>query len=56
MPATRREQADQVLRHTLDAALAGQPPPVDVLDCYRAVRLIDLAYLATGNPYGTAEV
>ena len=45
-----------VLRESLEAAQGGQPPPVSVLDCYRAVRLIDLAYLAAGNPYGTAAV
>lgn len=45
-----------VLRRTLDAAVAGYPPPVSVEDCYKAVRLIDMAYIAAGNPYGTAEV
>ena len=45
-----------VLRDTLDAARRGEPPPISVHDCYRAVRLIDLAYIAAGNPYGTAEV
>jgi predicted dehydrogenase len=45
-----------VLRDTIIAAGAGEPPPISVHDCYRAVRLIDLAYIAAGNPYGTAEV
>ena len=45
-----------VLRDTLKAAGRGENPPISVHDCYRAVRLIDLAYMATGNPYGTAEV
>ena len=45
-----------LLRRTLTAALRGDRPPVGVEDCYRAVRLIDLAYIAAGNPYGTAEV
>lgn len=49
-------RADSILRQTLDAATNGEPPPVNALDCYCAVRLIDLAYLAAGNPYGTAEV
>ena len=44
-----------VLRRTVEAAVNGAPPPVSVTDCYRAVRLIDLAYIAAGNPYGTAE-
>ncbi len=43
-----------VLRQTVEAAAKGDKPPVDVYDCYLAVRLIDLAYLAAGNPYGTA--
>lgn len=50
------DDAPSVLRRTLDAAMRGDPPPVSVADCYRAVRLIDLAYIAAGNPYGTAAV
>ena len=56
---TQRPPDDQpasVLRRTLDAAVKGDPPPVGIRDCYNAVRLIDLAYLAAGNPYGTAAV
>jgi len=45
-----------VLRQTVEAAAKGGRPPVSVHDCYLAVRLIDLAYLAAGNPYGTAAV
>ena len=45
-----------ILRDTVDAARRSERPPIDVHDCYRAVRLIDLAYIAAGNPYGTAEV
>jgi predicted dehydrogenase len=45
-----------VLRLTVEAAAGGGRPPVSVHDCYLAVRLIDLAYLAAGNPYGTAAV
>ena len=45
-----------VLRQTIEAAVKGEKPPVSVHDCYRAVRLIDLAYIAAGNPYGTAAV
>ena len=44
------------LRETMSAAGGGEKPPTSVVDCYRAVRLIDLAYMAAGNPYGTAEV
>ena len=44
-----------VLRRSLEAAVRGDPPPVSAADCYRAVRLIDLAYIAAGNPYGGAE-
>jgi predicted dehydrogenase len=44
------------LRDAIDASVRGDKPPIDVVDCYRAVRLIDLAYIAAGNPYGTAEV
>jgi len=44
------------LRRTIDAATRGERPPISVRDCYLAVRLIDLAYLAAGNPYGTAAV
>ncbi len=44
-----------ILEDTIEAAAAGNPPPVGIRDCYRAVRLIDLAYIAAGNPYGTAE-
>ena len=45
-----------VLRASLEAARDGNPPPVTVRECYNAVRLIDLAYIAAGNPYGTAAV
>ena len=45
-----------VLRASLEAARDGNPPPVSVRECYYAVRLIDLAYIAAGNPYGTAAV
>ena len=48
--------AFDVLRLTLEAARDGGAPPVSVRDCYLAVRLIDLAYIAAGNPYGTAAV
>ena len=48
--------APQVLRDTIDAAARGGSPPISVLDCYRAVRLIDAAYIAAGNPYGGAEL
>ena len=44
-----------VLRMTVEAAANGEKPPVSVYDCYLAVRLIDLAYIAAGDPYGTAE-
>ena len=46
----------RVLREAMDAARRGDSPPISVRDCYRAVRLIDLAYIAAGNPYGTAAV
>ncbi len=45
-----------VLRDTLEAARDGGAPPVSVRECYHAVRLIDLGYIAAGNPYGTAAV
>lgn len=45
-----------ILRETISAAIRGDSPPVSIHDCYRAVRLIDMAYIAAGNPYGTAEV
>jgi predicted dehydrogenase len=54
------EPVDHPVATTLREALAalgrGGAPPMSVHDCYRAVRLIDLAYLAAGNPYGTAAV
>ena len=50
------DNSARVLRETIDAAAAGGRPPVSVVDCYRAVRLIDAAYLAAGNPYGTAAL
>ena len=50
------DDAPSVLRRSLEAAVRGDPPPVSVADCYRAVRLIDQAYIAAGNPYGTAAV
>ena len=46
----------QVVRETIDAAARGDKPPISVHDCYRAVRLIDAAYIAAGNPYGAAEL
>jgi predicted dehydrogenase len=45
-----------ILRQTIEAAARRDKPPVNVRDCYFAVRLIDLAYLAAGNPYGNAAV
>lgn len=45
-----------VLRDTIAAAAQGEKPPISVHDCYRAVMLIDRAYIAAGNPYGTAAV
>ena len=57
LPSELKENASaKVLRETLKAASRGEKPPISVHDCYRAVRLIDLAYIAAGNPYGTAEV
>lgn len=50
------DDSPSVLRRSLEAAVGGNPPPVSVADCFRAVRLIDLAYIAAGNPYGTAAV
>ncbi|MCH8207305.1 MAG: Gfo/Idh/MocA family oxidoreductase [Chloroflexi bacterium] len=50
------DDSPSVLRRSIEAAVKGESPPVSVADCYRAVRLIDLAYIAAGNPYGTAEV
>lgn len=50
------DDAPSVLRRSLDAAVRSDPPPVSVADCYKAVRLIDLAYIAAGNPYGNAAV
>ena len=44
------------LREAMAAAAQGAAPPISIHDCYRAVRLVDLAYLAAGNPYGTAAV
>ena len=44
-----------ILDATVQAVVNGDPPPVSIADCYRAVRLIDMAYIAAGNPYGTAE-
>ncbi|RMF87041.1 MAG: hypothetical protein D6736_13705 [Nitrospinota bacterium] len=41
-----------VLRDTLERWQRGEPPPVSVHDCYRAVRLIDQAYELAGRPYG----
>lgn len=41
-----------VLRHTLACWQRGEPPPVSVQDCYRAVQLIDQAYALAGRPYG----
>lgn len=48
--------SSRVLRDTLDALMRGEKPPIGVHDCYRAVRLIDQAYIAAGNPYGTAAL
>ncbi len=45
-----------VLERIVGALVKGDKPPVGLRDCYLAVRLIDQAYLAAGNPYGTASV
>jgi len=46
----------KVLRDTLDAMVRREKPPIGVRDCFHAVRLIDQAYIAAGNPYGTAAL
>jgi predicted dehydrogenase len=46
----------RVMRDTLDAMVRGDEPPIGIHDCYNAVRLIDQAYIAAGNPYGTAAL
>ncbi len=40
------------LRDALDHWRRGQPPPISVHDCARAVGLIDRAYELAGRPYG----
>lgn len=40
-----------ILRQTLEHWQRGEPPPVSVHDCYRAVQLIDQAYALAGQPY-----
>jgi predicted dehydrogenase len=40
------------LRDALDHWRRGQPPPISVHDCLRAVRLIDQAYALAGRPPG----
>ncbi len=44
------------LRDAIRCAAAGRPAPISMRDCYYAVRLIDMGYIAAGNPYGTAAV
>ena len=44
------------LREAMATAAQGGAPPISIHDCYNAVRLVDLAYIAAGNPYGTAAV
>jgi predicted dehydrogenase len=39
----------QILKETLDCWQRGAAPPVSVHDCYRAVRLIDQAYMLAGQ-------
>ena len=50
------DDGPSVLRRSLDAAVRGDPPPVSVADCFRAVRRIDLAYIAAGTTYGGGAV
>ena len=45
-----------ILEKIVGALIDGDRPPVGIRDCYLAVRLIDEAYVAAGNPYGTASV
>jgi hypothetical protein len=40
------------LRDALDHWRRGQPPPISVHDCLRAVRLIDQAYALAGRKSG----
>ena len=56
IPSTAPPGAGGTLRMIIEAAVKGDQPPISVHDCYFAVRLIDMAYLAAGNPYGTAAV
>ncbi len=57
LPSGLPENASAMsLRETIAAASRGDSPPVGIRDCYHAVRLIDMAYIAAGNPYGTAAV
>lgn len=41
-----------VLRDTLEAWQRGDPPPINAMDVYRSVQLIDDAYKAAGASYG----
>jgi predicted dehydrogenase len=45
-----------ILRQSIEALMRDEKPPAGVRDCYNAVRLIDMAYVAAGNPYGNAAV
>ncbi len=48
--------SSSVLEKIVGALINGDRPPVGIRDCYLAIRLIDQAYIAAGNPYGTASM
>lgn len=50
------DEQPSVLERIVGAFVKGDRPPVGLGDCYLAVRLIDQAYLAAGDPYGNAAV
>ena len=50
------DEQPSVLEQIVGAFVKGDRPPVGLGDCYLAVRLIDQAYLAAGDPYGNAAV
>jgi predicted dehydrogenase len=51
-----QQKSSLTIERWVRAMACGAEPPASLADCHLAVRLIDLAYLAAGNPYGTAAV
>jgi len=56
LPNSSLDITTECLKDILKSVSNSLNPPIDILDCYTSVRIIDEAYIKAGNPYGSASV